>query len=250
MEIVQKSPRSGKVHKVVAADGVPALQTVLGLGAGVASNADLAAAKHIDNLSYSRLEPGCTVLGYILQINSDDSVTVSLPGGLVGRINKSEIADVQFDTGTGRDGGSSSSSSAAGGAGGAAREEEETTEDDDDDAQKAKGAGASSHPLRLQQMVRCVVLPPLGDDNHADARAQKRRKQQHGVRLSMRASLVQRGISFKHHIAVGFPVYGAVYSSEDHGCVGAYCYCYYNYIINALDASSAQPSPKRITNRF
>lgn len=60
-------------------------------------------------------------------------------------------------------------------------------------------------------MVRCYVLDQVSK-NEGVANAKK------VIRLSMRGSLINRGLSMKH-ISAGFPVYGCVVSKEDLGYV-------------------------------
>lgn len=57
----------------------------------------------------------------------------------------------------------------------------------------------------LYQCVRCVVID-------------KKEFSQKGLSLSMRSSLVNRGIAFKHFLP-GFPISGCIASKEDHGYV-------------------------------
>jgi hypothetical protein len=59
------------------------------------------------------------------------------------------------------------------------------------------------------QMVRCYVLDQVSK-NEDSASAKK------VIRLSMRASLINRGLSMKH-ISAGFPLYGCIQSKEDNG---------------------------------
>lgn len=59
------------------------------------------------------------------------------------------------------------------------------------------------------QMVRCYVLDQVAK-SEGSATAKK------VIRLTMRASMINRGLSMKH-ISAGFPLYGSVVSKEDHG---------------------------------
>jgi hypothetical protein len=63
--------------------------------------------------------------------------------------------------------------------------------------------------LSPMQMVRCYVLDQVSK-NEELANAKK------VIRLSLRASLINRGISMKH-ISAGFPLYGCIQSKEDNG---------------------------------
>lgn len=61
------------------------------------------------------------------------------------------------------------------------------------------------------QMVRCYVL---------DQVSQSEDSQKKIIRLSMRASLINRGLSMKN-INAGMPIYGCIASKEDHGYIVA-----------------------------
>lgn len=69
--------------------------------------------------------------------------------------------------------------------------------------------------VKEHQMVRCFVL---GD---AKARFPSLRKgdSKTKVLLSMRQSLLNKGLAFKN-FSEGFPIMGCVTSKEDHGSVG------------------------------
>jgi len=58
------------------------------------------------------------------------------------------------------------------------------------------------------QMVRCYVL--------GNSTVQKDKAKKKHIMLSMRQSLIHKGLAFKHFI-VGFAVQGYVASKEDHG---------------------------------
>jgi hypothetical protein len=80
-----------------------------------------------------------------------------------------------------------------------------------------------------QQMVRCYVL------GTATAKAGFRKdNHKKSIALSMRQSLLHRGLAFKHFLP-GFPIQGCVSSKEDHGLVLLHphldCYCYRYYLL-------------------
>jgi hypothetical protein len=63
--------------------------------------------------------------------------------------------------------------------------------------------------LKPFDMVRCYVLGHIQEGKN---------KNKKNISLSLRQSLVNRGIAFKH-CCVGFGLYGCIASKEDHGFV-------------------------------
>jgi rRNA biogenesis protein RRP5 len=63
--------------------------------------------------------------------------------------------------------------------------------------------------LHLHQPVCCYILEQTDRENHTNKK---------NLALSMRASLVQRGLTL-HHLLPGFPLLGCISSREDHGYV-------------------------------
>ena len=63
-----------------------------------------------------------------------------------------------------------------------------------------------------KQLVRCYVL---GASTQTGSKKDNYRK---NIPLSMRQSLLHRGLAFKHFLP-GFPIQGCVASKEDHGYV-------------------------------
>lgn len=59
------------------------------------------------------------------------------------------------------------------------------------------------------QMVRCFVLDQV-------AKSETAGNTKKVIRLSMRASMINRGISMKN-VSAGFPLYGCIASKEDNG---------------------------------
>jgi hypothetical protein len=130
----------------------------------------------IDAITFNKLNTGCLVIGYVLQVNYD-RIVVSLPGSSTGMVAHHEISDVLYKM-------------------------------------KMNSRGQVKLPdihtlISPMQMVRCYVLDQVSKDE-SSANSKKI------IRLSMRASLVNRGLSMKH-LSVGFPLYGSVVSKEDHG---------------------------------
>jgi rRNA biogenesis protein RRP5 len=119
---------------------------------------------------------------------TDSGVVVSLPGGLTGQVPANEISDVLHKV----------YGNAASMTGKRAREylEENVPE--------------ISSIISMHQPVRVYVLEAV--------MGSKKEGKKKSLTLSMRSSLVNRGIALKH-LMPGFPISGCVTSKEDHGFI-------------------------------
>jgi hypothetical protein len=134
--------------------------------------------KVIEPISYKKLTAGVTVLGIVLRVGQAE-VSVSLPSNMTGQVPLPQLSDpLHHRFAT------------------AATEEEQ--------AATLEVARAAVKP---GQVVRCVVLS-----------SEKGATGGHKVVLSMRASLVNKGVRFEQ-LLPGTLLFGAVASVEDHGYV-------------------------------
>lgn len=154
-----------------------------GIGLGMTKTVGNSSQVKIDPISIGKLNVGCCVLGYVLQI-TEKSVIVSLPGGLTGTVAKHEVSDIIYKI---------------------AVEEQEQ--------RRAKNFKSNvpepSSVLKLYQCVRCYVLEQTQKSDNNKRKI---------INLSLRASLINKGLALKH-LSEGFPVYGCVVSQEDTGYV-------------------------------
>ena len=184
IEVVQDKKKSKKSKKVSAVS-IAAAASDSNVGLGMVRSED-GKLTRIDMIKHSVYVPGAQALGYVLQITSHQ-VIVSLPGGLTGVVHAREISDHMHRLHSAND-------------------------------SKARGAKAEKlvEPSKLLapfQQVHCVVL-----ESTSPVRDGSTKKAKRNIVLSLRASLVNKGLAFKH-LSEGFPLYGCVVSKEDHGYI-------------------------------
>lgn len=182
MEIVQAPKKKRKGDDQKSNALAPSLPTI---GLGMTKKLDDNKTLKIDPVTFNKLNTGTLVIGYVLQVTSD-RVVVSLPGSSTGMVAHHEISDVLYKLKMNRSN---------------SREQV-----------KLPDASTLVSPL---QFVRCYVLDQVSKEE-GNANSKKI------IRLSMRGSLINRGLSMKH-VSVGFPLYGCVVSKEDHGYVIVFC---------------------------
>ncbi len=153
----------------------------------------------IQPIAWKKLGKGATVLGLVARVGPRD-VAVALPGGMVGRVTFPEISDplcARF--------------AAAAQAAGAGTGSEAVA------AAAAEAEALALASLKVGQVVRCAVL--AGSPGTAATEAKKAGgKGGKRLALSLRASLVNRGMKLEH-LLPGGALAGAVASEEDHGYV-------------------------------
>ena len=186
IEVVQdkkkgKDGKKGKKEGVISSGISAASDSNVGLGMVRSEDGKLT---RIDMMKHSVYVPGAQALGYVLQITSHH-VVVSLPGGLTGTVPAHEISDHTYRL-----------HSALGSKG---------------RGEKAEKVVEPSKLLAQNQQVHCVVL-----ENTSPVRDGSKAKR--NIVLSLRASLVNKGLAFKH-LSEGFPLYGCITSREDHGYI-------------------------------
>lgn len=135
----------------------------------------------IDTINFGNYVTGSQALGYILQVH-DDAVVVSLPGGVSGTVQLSEVSDVH----------------------------NKLSRQQLDKNTKAS-VGELSDILSVMQPVRCYVLNTSVDVAGATNKKTKGRKT---LNLSIRPAYVNRGLT-SAHMTPGFPISGTVSSVED-----------------------------------
>lgn len=116
---------------------------------------------------------------------------VSLPGGFTGIVPYQEVSDVIHDSVATN-----------------ANNSKSTTP-------------ALSSLVKPHQIVRCYIL----------GQAEKANSKKKTITLSMRSSLVNKGLAMKHFIP-GFPITGCIASKEDHGYVVFYFDCISNALVS------------------
>ena len=106
----------------------------------------------------------------------DKHLLVSLPGGFTGIVPYQEVSDVIHDSVA-------------------------------NNAANSKSTTPSlSSLVQIYQVVRCFIL----------GQAEKANSKKKTITLSMRSSLVNKGLAMKHFMS-GFPISGCIASKEDHG---------------------------------
>ena len=150
------------------------------IGLGMTRSSGSNKALQIDHVSFSKYIPGTLALGFVLYIR-DDYVAISLPGGSIGHVSYPEISDT-IHTSVGQS--------------------------SKDGKKSASLLPAMRTLVTVMQPVRCYVLS-------VTERSETERRT---IVLSMRSSLVNRGLAIKHLIP-GFPISGCIVSKEDHGYV-------------------------------
>lgn len=155
----------------------------------------------IESINLSKYAPGCLAYGYVVQIVDNSKLIVSLPGGFSGVVLHQEVSDTVYKV------------------------YHEAIQSGVKEAQ-VNIHSLPTHSLfsfslifvvveqlpdlaslvKLMQPVRCCVL---GSTTKPGGKKQS-------LMLSMRSSLVNKGLALKH-FATGFPISGCVASIEDHG---------------------------------
>ena len=152
--------------------------------------------KQVDPLSFTKFSVGTLVMGYVLQFSTHFAV-ISLPGGLTGVVPLEEVSDTMHQLCAAANAQRKSHSSAG----------------------SSSGLPALSEVLSLLQPVRCyvkeVLISPSQAKTAADGGGKRTKK---SLVLSLRSSLVNRGLALKH-LTQGLPLSGCISSIEDHGYV-------------------------------
>lgn len=152
----------------------------------------------IEPITFAKYTPNTLALGFVLQIN-DDRAIISLPGGVVGTVELAEVSDVAFRH---------VSAPSTG---------QKKRKLNDKSSKKTSSSSSQSSSdrldirslLHLMQPVRCVVL---GVQDRPSTSNKK------NLALSLRSSLINKHISFKH-LMPEFPISGCIVSKEDHGYI-------------------------------
>ena len=161
----------------------------------------------IDRLHRSSYIENTISLGYVLQVN-EDSALISLPGGLTGTVEYSEISDYHCKLLA------------------------KTKLKDRKSLQLTPISGL----LTMNQPVRCFTL----------GLRQRLNSKKQSLMLSLRSSLINRGVALKH-LVTGFGVYGTVSSKEDHGYIiatgisGVTCFLSSKHVSKDISYSIGQP---------
>ena len=186
IEVVDKKKKSKtngekKGNKVASTttskDSAQAVVTPIGMG--MTQEIKNGTSVRIDNLTFTKYEEGCLVLGYVLHVH-EDSVVVSLPGGLTGTVEAAEVSDYFHHL---------------------------VKENANKKSKSFKLPSLETY-IESSQPIRCAVLE-VSESGEKDSKKRF-------IRLSMRASLINRNLALRH-LNVDFPISGAVVSVEDHG---------------------------------
>lgn len=157
----------------------------IGLGQVIELGGDRKVTK-IEQLTFNKFTQGCLVLGYVLSITPEHAL-ISLPGGTTGRVAYSEISDHCYRIAS----------------------DAETAEALS--TRKSKMAKYNIAALLTPRTpVKCYVLGEAVDKKSA--------KTKKTLELSLRLSLVNRGIALKH-LVEGTTIAATVSSEEDGGYV-------------------------------
>lgn len=187
IEVMKSKDGTKKKSNTVSAAAILKSPLAGAIGLGMTRSSGNNKALKIDNVSFTKYTPGTLAMGYILQI-MDAFIVVSLPGGVTGTVSITELSDTMHRLSTELTG-----------------------------IIKVKKQSRNAVQIGLpkittivsaMQPVRCYVL----DVNPG---ADKKKK---SLVLSMRSSLVNRGLAMKH-MAPGFPISGCISSKEDHGYI-------------------------------
>jgi hypothetical protein len=189
IEIVK--PKDAKKKKTGNVTAAALLNTTLtgAMGLGMTRPSGNSKTLKIDNVSFGKYSTGTLALGFILQI-MDNFLVISLPGGVTGTVSISEISDSLY------------------------RLSAESINDGKKGKNgQQKGSLQTGLPdiktlVSPMQPVRCYVINVI----------EKTDSKKKSLVLSMRSTLVNRGLALKH-LLPGFPISGCVSSKEDHGYV-------------------------------
>ncbi len=149
-------------------------------GLGMAKTLGDGKSIQIENLSIKKYAIGSLVFGYVLQIK-DNHIVVSLPGGITGIVSYAEMSDVCYQLHSRIDNVSASRK--------ARRDEEKAS---------------LKELIKIMHPVRCYVR---GVDTESKRPT---------LQLSMRLSLIHRGMAMKH-LMNGIPITASILSIEDDG---------------------------------
>ena len=185
--MVKSKSASNKKSKSVT--GAVLLKSPLAgaIGLGMTRSTGNNKALKIDNVSFAKYTPGTLALGYILQMKNN-FVIVSLPGGVTGTVDIAELSDSMYRLSAELTG--------------SLKGKKQSRETVNSYLPKINTIVSTMQP------VRCYVLDLI----------QKADNQKKSLILSMRSSLVNRGLAMKH-MSPGFPISGCISSKEDHGYV-------------------------------
>ena len=170
-------------------------------------------ATQVDPLSFTRYSVGSLAIGYVLHF-ATNFVVISLPGGVTGTVALEDISDTVHHL---CNNGTSSSGTSPG------------------VRRHAANVPTMQELLSLMQPVRCYVK----EASITDGTDSKKKKT---LVLSLRSSLVNRGLALKH-FSVGFPVSGCVSSLEDHGYIisaGVSCTFFLPFARSEADGAKAK----------
>ena len=222
MEVVKSKSKKGGSSKQSGGGGKKSsgLPSVAGLSGGASDNTQVGLGHtrpsannktiKIDPVVFAKYTPGTVALGYVLQI-TDSRAVISLPGGVVGTVELAEVSDV-----TAR-----AVAAAAAAAPEKRRKLNNATGHKVSAAETAAAEVAAVPDLRAllkpMQPVRCYVLG-IVDRGGQDGNASGNTSGKKGLALSLRSSLLNRHLAFKH-LLPDFPVSGCIVSKEDHGFV-------------------------------
>ena len=135
--------------------------------------------KNVSMLTYKKLKVGMLFVGVVKKVN-DGSLNISLPFGMVGTVNKSQVSDRFY---------------------------EDMLDGGDKDEKKKSGLPGLSDIFVAGDLVQCMILA-LKEGQSSGRR----------VALSMRASLFNKGLTLDA-LGAGHAILGGVHSKEDHGYV-------------------------------
>jgi rRNA biogenesis protein RRP5 len=188
VKVDKKKKKNGKASDATMFSAAPSLGA-LGVGLGMVSKTSMTdKIVKIDGLNFTKYLPGTMALGYVLQIKNDQLV-ISLPGGVTGIVPNYEVSDVMHRLVL--DGGDGSSGK----------------------KRKKDAVPALASLITVMQPVRVYVVEIK--DPKLDKTVKLKKKT---IILSMRQTLINRGLAFKH-LMVGGQVYCCVKSREDHGYI-------------------------------
>ena len=185
VKVDKKKKKNGKSSDLTIFGTAPSLGA-LGVGLGMVSKTSMTdKIVKIDGLNFTKYLPGTMALGYVLQIKNNQLI-ISLPGGVTGIVPNYEVSDVMNRLVL--DGGDSSGKK-----------------------RKKDTAPTLNSIITVMQPVRVYVVEIK--DPKLDKTVKLKKKT---LILSMRQTLINRGLAFKH-LVIGGQIYCCVKSREDHG---------------------------------
>ena len=154
----------------------PLPEVGLGMTKSVANNKVV----KIDTINFGNYVTGTQALGYVLQVH-DDAVVMSLPGGVSGTVQLSEVSDIH----------------------------NKLSRQQLDKVTKTN-VGDLTDIFSVMQPLRCYVLNTSVDN----ASTQQKTKGRKTLNLSIRPTYVNRGLT-SAHMSPGMPIFGTISSVED-----------------------------------